>query len=172
MNAPWPPPTMPRRSRRPSLPSPLPSIAMRSSSADAEHAPVRRLVGALAVDERAEAAGAPQPGLEARVHPLPRARVELGVLDVERLDPLVVDVDEAEIIELLQEKMARVVVDAAARMVADPLEEHPEGGAVHQVLARMDLKADVDAVLVERVEDRPPAPCKLGKRGVDQAGRA
>src|SRR5262245_11997167 len=48
MNAPWPPPTMPRRSRRPSLPSPLPSIAMPPSSADAEHAPVRRLVGALA----------------------------------------------------------------------------------------------------------------------------
>jgi hypothetical protein len=34
-------------------------------------------------------------------------RVELGVLDVKRLDALVVDVDEAEIVELLQAEVRR-----------------------------------------------------------------
>ena len=126
----------------------------------------------VAVAERAEPPGAAQPGLEARVHALPGAGVELGVLDVERLDPLVVDVDEAEVVELLQQEMAGVVVDAAARMIADPLEEHLEGGAVDQVLARVDLVAEVDAVLLEDVEDRLPAPGQLVEGGLDQPGRA
>ena len=90
---------------------------------------------------------------------------------MKRLDALVVDVDEAEVVELLQEEMARVVVDAAARMVADALEEHLEGGAVHQVLARVDLVAD-DALLLEGIEDRPPALRELVERGLDQPGGA
>src|SRR5918996_861317 len=119
----------------------------------------------LAVAERTEPASSVQPGLEARIHALMRARIELGVLDVKRLDPLMVDVDEAEVIELLQQKVAWIVVDAAARMVADPLEKHLEGRAVHQVLARMDLVADVDAMLVEHVQDRLPASCELVEGG-------
>ena len=59
----------------------------------------------------------------------------------------------------------------AARVAADALEEHLEGGAVEQVLARMDLVADVDAVLVEGVEDRLPAPAELGEGLLDQARR-
>ncbi len=125
----------------------------------------------LAVAQRAEPPGALEPGLEARIDALLRARVELGVLDVERPDPLVVDVDEAEIVELLQEEVAGIVVDVAARMVADPLEEHLEGHAVDQVLARMELVADVDAGLIERIQDRLPAPRQLVERGLDQAGR-
>ena len=48
----------------------------------------------LAVAQRAEAAGPVDPVLEAAIDALPAGRVELGVLDVERLDPLVVEVDE------------------------------------------------------------------------------
>ena len=109
--------------------------------------------------------------LEARVDALLRARVELGVLDVKRLDALVIDVDEAQVVELLQQEMARVVVDVAARVVAEALEEHLEGHAVDQVLAGMELVADVDAGLVEGVEDRLPAPRELVERGLDQARR-
>ena len=39
----------------------------------------------------------------------------------------------------------------------DALEEHLEGDAVEQVLAGMDLVADVDASLVIGVEERLPA---------------
>ena len=35
-------------------------------------------------------------------------RIEFGILDVKHPDPLVVDVDEAQVIELLQHEVARV----------------------------------------------------------------
>ncbi len=87
-------------------------------------------------------------------------------------DALVVDVDELEVVELLQQEVRRVVVDAAARMVVHPLEKHLEGDAVEQVLARMQLEGDAAAGLVEGVEDRPPAFGELVESGLDQARRA
>ena len=62
----------------------------------------------LAVTERAEAAGAIDPGLIAAVDTLPAAGAELGILDVKHLDALVVEVDVFEIVELLQNKVARI----------------------------------------------------------------
>ena len=73
----------------------------------------------LPVAERAEAPGAIDPGLEARIDALPAGRIELGVLDVERLDARGIDVDEGEIVELLQQEVRRIVVDVAARVIAD-----------------------------------------------------
>ena len=125
----------------------------------------------LAVAERAEPAGAVHPGLEAAIHALLAGRVELRVLGVEHADARVVDVDEGEIVELLQHEMAWIVQDVAARMVAGPLEEHLERDAVVQILAGMDFVADVDARLVERVQDRLPARRQFVERGFDQAGR-
>jgi hypothetical protein len=56
-------------------------------------------------------------------------------------------------------------------VAADPLEEHLERRAVMQVLAGMDLVADIDARLLEGVEDRSPALGQLIERRLDQAGR-
>ena len=126
----------------------------------------------MSVAQRAEAPCALDPALVARVDALAPRRVELGVLDVERVDALVVDVDEVEIVELLQHEVRRVVVDAAARMATDPFEQHLEGHAVHQVFARMELEADVDAGIVVGVEDRLPALGELVEGGLDQARRA
>ena len=56
-------------------------------------------------------------------------------------------------------------------MVADALEEHLEGDAVMQVFARMDLVADIDAVVVGMVEDRLPAAGQLIEGCLDEAGR-
>ena len=56
--------------------------------------------------------------------------------------------------------------------VADGGEEALEGGAVVQILAGMDLVGDVDAGLVEAVEDRAPAAAELVEGGLDQARRA
>ena len=83
-----------------------------------------------------------------------------------------VDVDEVEIVELLQHEMRRVVVDLGARMVVQPLEEHLEGDAVDQVLAGVELIADVHAMLVEGVEQRLPAPGELVEGLLDEARRA
>ena len=101
----------------------------------------------LAVAERAVARGALQPALVAAVDALFRRRIELGVLHMEHLDAFVIDVDEAEIIHPLLDEMAGVVIDVAARVIADSVEEHLERVAVEHILGRMDLEAEVDAVL-------------------------
>ena len=46
-----------------------------------------------------------------------------------------------------------------------------ERRAVMQVLARMNLEAEVDAGFIERVQDRSPAPRQFRKSLLDKAGR-
>ena len=82
-----------------------------------------------------------------------------------------IDVDEGEVVELLQHEMRRVVVDGAALVPAEPLQEHLEGRAVEHVLARMNFVADVDTVLVIDVEDRLPSLRQLAESLLDQARR-
>ena len=53
-----------------------------------------RLEVDLPVAERAKAAGAIDPGLEARIDALTAGRIELGVLDVEGANALGIDVDK------------------------------------------------------------------------------
>src|SRR5262252_422275 len=202
MNAPWPPPTMPRRMRRGAASVFAPSMAIAPSSADAEHSLVRGRVHAAAgkiveralghaddvigderrtfaravfrmldaalpfkhgpagvvvarhlrkdrgevdlpVAERTEPAGALEPGLKAAVHALLAGRVELGILHVEDLDAVVVVVDVVQVVQLLQDEVARVVEQAGALVVADAIEKHLVGFTVVQVFAWMDFVADV-----------------------------
>src|SRR5690606_2365318 len=216
MNAPAPPPTMPKRMRgsRPPVCVVLPSIVTPRASASArepEDAAVRRLVRAgareiveralrdtddvlahelgalaravlgmlqaalplddgpavevvgrelredalevdLAVARRAEAAGAIDPALVAAVDALPARRIELGVLDVKHADALVIDVDVLEIVEALQDVVRRVEQHAGARMLARALVDHLVRHAVVQVLARMNLVADVDAAALGMID--------------------
>src|SRR5688572_12263003 len=49
------------------------------------------------------------PALIARIDALLAGRIELGVLDMEHLDPLVVEIDVLQVVELLQHEVARVV---------------------------------------------------------------
>src|SRR6185369_6430720 len=86
---------------------------------------------------------------------------ELGVLNVEGSDSLVVVVDEGEVVEALQYKVAGVIVNGAARMAGDALQEHLERQAVVQILRRMDLVADVHALGVEGIQNRTPAAGEL-----------
>src|SRR5271154_1357515 len=96
----------------------------------------------MAVAERAEAPGAIDPGGIARIDALPAGRIELGVLGVEGLDALVIDVDEGEVVELLQHIVRGIVEDVAALVALQRIEEPLEGRAVENVLARMDLVGD------------------------------
>src|SRR2546429_420546 len=117
----------------------------------------------LAVAERAEPAGALEPWLEAAVDALPAGRIELGVFHMERDDALVIPIDEVEIVETLQHEMRGIVIDAAARMIVESVEQHLERGAVEHVLAGMQLEADVDTLRVAIVEDRLPASGELAR---------
>src|SRR6266436_3482636 len=53
-------------------------------------------------------------------------------------------------------------------MIANARQEHLECRAIENVLARMDLKAKVDAGLVISIEDRLPAPGELVECRFDQ----
>ncbi len=59
--------------------------------------------------------------------------------------------------------MAGVVEDVGARMAAHLVQEALEGRAVVQVLARMDLVAAIDALVLEDVQDRLPATASSAK---------
>jgi len=84
----------------------------------------------------------------------------------------VIEIDVLQVIELLQHEVARVVQQVGAGMGVHPLEEHLIGSAVEQVLARMDLVAEVDAMPVELVEDRGPAAGQLIEGLLHQPGGA
>jgi hypothetical protein len=55
-------------------------------------------------------------------------------------------------------------------MVLNPIEEHLIGDTVVQILARMDLISEINAVLVGIIKDRPPTLRELVERGLDEAG--
>src|SRR3954470_17249861 len=65
----------------------------------------------LTVAERAEPAGPVDPGLIPAIDALPGRRVEFRVLGVEHADALVVDIDVAQVVELLEHEVAGVVQD-------------------------------------------------------------
>src|SRR6266550_3663918 len=146
-----------------------------------EHRPARivvlrqlredRLEVHLTIAEGTEPAGAIDPRLEPAIHALAAGRIELGILDVKHADAVVIEVDVLEIVELLQHKVTGIVEQVAALVTAEALEEHLERHAVVQILAGMDLEAGVDAVFLEHVENRAPAPCQLVERRLDQTGR-
>src|SRR5580700_2762769 len=125
----------------------------------------------LAVAERAEAPGALIPWLVAAVDADAAARSELGVLDVKATDPLAVQFDECAVVELLQEEMARIVVDTGGGMLVCMVEERLEGGAVIDVRTGMEFVTDDAATVARIVEERPPATGEFLEGFVDQTRR-
>src|SRR5204862_2346110 len=82
-----------------------------------------------------------------------------------------IEIDVLEIVELLQHEVTGIVQQVTALVTAQALEEHLERHAVVQILAGMDLEAGVDAVFLEHVENRAPAPRQLVERRLDQTRR-
>src|SRR5271157_1563870 len=169
MKAPSPPPTMPSLIFPPVLASLRPSMAMNPlPSLQSERALDLLLVDRGAGEVVKRLVGDADDVVLDELGALARA----GVLDVERLDPLVVDVDEVEIIELLQHEVRRIVVDRAALVALNCVEEALERRPVEQIFARVKLIADVAARVVERVEDRPPPLSQFFEGRLDQPRRA
>src|SRR5436853_3221348 len=108
------------------------------------------------------------PGLVSPVNPLPPRRTKLCILYVKHLDAAVVQVDELQVIKLLQHEMARVVENIASWMFSHPLEKHFKRGPIVQILARMNLKAQVHARFIKCIQDGPPPLCQLIKSRLNQ----
>ena len=110
-------------------------------------------------------------GWIAGIDALPPVRVELGILDVKRLDALVIDVDEVEIVELLQQKMRRVVIDAAARVVLQPGEEPLEGRHRRTGPRRDGARSRRRRRPRRRRRGSASSAARARRRPLDQAGR-
>src|SRR5207248_946674 len=111
----------------------------------------------LPVTQRPEAPRATNPRLISSVNALPSRRMKLRVLHVKHFHSRIVNVEKRQVIELLQNKMAGVEQNVAPLMPAHAIEEHVEGHAVMQVLARMQLITQVNASRVKRVQNRLPS---------------
>src|SRR5437016_5228121 len=171
MNAPGPPPTIPSRSLRF-------LFAALDAALPLQHCPPRKVMVRqlgkdrpeihLPVSWRPKPPRPFHPGLVSPVNPLPPRRTKLCILYVKHLDAAVVQVDELQVIKLLQHEMARVVENIASWMFSHPLEKHFKRGPIVQILARMNLKAQVHARFIKCIQDGPPPLCQLIKSRLNQ----
>jgi hypothetical protein len=79
----------------------------------------------------------------------------------------VIDVDELEVIELLQQEMRGIVIDAATLVAVELVEKHLKSQTVEHILTGVNLEADIGAGRVKRVEDRLPASGEFGEGFID-----
>src|SRR5215469_14911486 len=126
----------------------------------------------LAVAQRTEAPGARNPGLISAIDSLAATWPELRILHVKHPDSGMIDVDEFQVIELLQHKMAWIKEDIAAGVASQPIQKHFKGYAVVKVLAGVDFKAKINASGIENIQHRSPAFCQFLEGRLDQTRRA
>src|SRR6266481_2780302 len=99
----------------------------------------------LPVSRRTKPPSPINPRLIPTVNALPSRWPKLRILNMKHLDPLVVEVDEFQVIELLQHEMTRVVQYVAPRMLAYPLQKHFKRCSIVQIFTGMDLQAQIDS---------------------------
>src|SRR5258708_31534202 len=78
----------------------------------------------LAIAGRTKTSGAIDPGLITTVDALASTGIKLRVFDVKHLDALMIKIEVFQIIELLQNEVAGVEQDIAARVIAHAIEKH------------------------------------------------
>src|SRR5690606_33309019 len=126
----------------------------------------------LTIAQRTEPTRTIYPILIASVYATLSCGIQFRVLNVEHLDKLMIEVDVLEIIEMLQHKVARVVENVRARMFACSFPEALERHAIVKIFARVNFIANINACLVESIEDGKPTLCQFLECLVDQASRA
>ena len=105
----------------------------------------------LPIAQRTETPRPIDPVLVAAIHAGAAARPVLRILHMKRAHTFVIEIEKGEIVHLLQDHVARIVQNVGALVPAHRIEESLEGHAVVQILARMQLIADIDAVLFKHV---------------------
>src|SRR5207344_3244562 len=117
--------------------------------------------------ERTKTAGALQPRLIATVDALLASGTKFRVLHMKHLEARVVEIDELQVVELLQNKMAGIVEHVAAGMLANTIEKHFEGSAIMEIFSRMNFVAEIDAGFVKCIENGEPPLGKFVESGFD-----
>ena len=122
----------------------------------------------LAVTDAPKTPGTIEPILIAAIGPAHGAGGEFGVLDVKRTNPLMVAIDEAEVVQMLEQKVAGIVVDLHPWVVVDAAEETLERRAIVQILPGVKFEAEVDIGTIGLLEQRAPTPREFVEGAFDQ----
>ena len=72
---------------------------------------------------------------------------------MKHLDARVIEVDELQIVELLQYKMAGIEQHVTPGMVLHPLQEHFERDAIVQVFSGMDLETQIHSRFLKGIQN-------------------
>ncbi len=80
-----------------------------------------------------------------------------------------IEVDELQIVDVLQKKMAGVKQDIAARVVIHLRQKSLKRDTVMQVFAGMYFITEVHTVMVKTIQHRQPASRQLSKRLIKQS---
>src|SRR5208282_6200089 len=110
----------------------------------------------LAVPRRTKPPGAVQPRLVSAINALLARSAKLRVLHVKHFNSRMVEIDKLQVVELLQHKMAGIVKQVAAGMLAHTFQEHFKRRAIVQILPRVNFKTKIDPGIVKRIKDRDP----------------
>ena len=127
----------------------------------------------LPIAQRAEASCAIDPILVAAIHARPSVGPELRILHMKRAHPIVIEVQELQIIQLLQNHVARVVENIRALVIVHHFQKSLERYAVMQVLARMQLVANIHARFIEydSGSESIDVPSSSNAASINPAGR-
>ena len=95
----------------------------------------------LAVTNAPKSSRPVEPILIAAVGPTLDTWSKLGMLDVKGTNPLMVAIDETDVIHLLEQKVTESVVDLYVRVMVDTRKETLECGAIVQILPGVKFEA-------------------------------
>jgi hypothetical protein len=90
---------------------------------------------------------------------------------MKRLNSFMVNINESQIVELLQNKVRRIIVDADPFVAVGGLDKHFERRSIKKIFPGVDLIAQVAIGLVISVKDWSPALGKFSKSRLDKTGR-
>src|SRR5262249_5183226 len=125
----------------------------------------------LSVAQRTETARPVDPIQIPAINTGTPARTEFGILHVKCSHTLVIEIEKSQIIELLQNHVARIVQNVGAFVIADSSQKSLEGCAIVEIFAGMQFEARIDAGFFECVQDRQPAAAQFAECLVDETCR-
>src|SRR5437660_198988 len=88
---------------------------------------------------------------------------------MERFDMVLIDIDVADIVELLQDKVRRIVQEMHAWVIICCGQETLKRRPIMQIFSWMNFVCQVHSVFFRDVQDWLPALCQLFKAHLDQS---
>src|SRR6202041_1200567 len=122
----------------------------------------------LSIAEGTEPARPVDPILIAAIDAGTRAGAVFGIFDVKGANAVMIEVDKPQVIHLLKNHVARIVKNVRALVPINGAQEAFKGGSIMEVFAGMQLVAEIDASLVEDVENREPATAEFREGFLDK----